>query len=699
MLDTAAAPRPWLEELNPQQRTAATHPAEVPLLVLAGAGTGKTTTLCARVAWLLEEGVPAERLLLLTFTRRAARELLARASALVGAQSGGRPAGKVVGGTFHAVAHRLVRTYAAALGLPPGFGLLDASDAADVLDLLREEAGHAAERRRFPRKHTLLDLYSRTVNAQRPLREVLAESFPWCEEHGDAIAALLRAYAARKRELGVLDLDDLLLHWRALARDELVGPRLAERFDHVLVDEYQDVNGLQVDVVRGLRAQQRGLTVVGDDFQAIYGFRSASARHLLEFPRHFPDAAVVTLEANYRAAQPLLDVANAVAAQDRDGFPKRLRAQRDGGARPELVVCRDEAAQAAEVCDRVLAAREQGMLLREQAVLARTGHDSDLLELELARRRIPYVKYGGLRYLEAAHVKDFVALLRLADNPGDALSWFRLLQRLDGVGPGRARRVLAVLAGETGSAPPPRETLGASAAAPSPLARWPLARRELPASAHELADGLAAALAAVAEEPRPGPRAERLREALAPLVRAHYPDAAVRLVDLDALVGAAGQASDLGDFVAELALDPPASSADLAGPPSLDDDWLVLSTVHSAKGLEWQAVHVLAVYDGNFPACLSAGNQESVAEERRLLYVALTRARRSLHVYVPLRYHHRPRGVDDAHGYGKPSRFLTDEVQALCDVTRTGLDAVAPIGAAIGPSLRRIEVSVDDLLA
>jgi len=677
----AAAEHPFLAELNPQQRAAATHP-EGPLLVLAGAGTGKTTTLCARVAWLLEAGVPAERLLLLTFTRRAAREMLERAGALVAAS--GRRTGRVVGGTFHAVAHRLVRAHASALGLPPGFGLLDAADAADLLDLLREEAGHAAGRTRFPRKHTLLDVYSRTVNAQRPLREVLAEAFPWCEEHAEAIAALLRGYGARKRALGVLDLDDLLLHWRALARDEVIGPRLADRFDHVLVDEYQDVNGLQVDVVRALRAERRELTVVGDDFQAIYGFRSASARHILEFPQQFPDATVVTLEANYRASQPLLDVANAVAAQDEAGFPKRLRAQRAGGARPELVFCRDESAQAVEVCERVLVAREEGMLLREQAVLARTGHDTDALELELARRRIPFVKYGGLRYLEAAHVKDFVAVLRLAENPGDALSWFRLLQLLDGVGPARARRSLDRLlaAGVQGGVP----------------AGWALAREELPSGARELADPLVAALEAARGQPRPGPRAEALRDALAPLLRAHYPDAAVRLQDLDALVGAAGQAESLAEVVAELALDPPASSQDLAGAPSLDEDWLVLSTIHSAKGLEWQAVHVLAVYDGNLPACLGAGTRESVAEERRLLYVALTRARRALHLYVPVRYHHRPRGSDDAHGYGRPSRFLTDEVQALCTVTRRGLDAVAPVaGSGGGP--RRVTVDVDALFA
>jgi DNA helicase-2/ATP-dependent DNA helicase PcrA len=380
----------YLETLNPEQRAAATHPGG-PLLVLAGAGTGKTTTLAARVAWLIEQGAAPERVLLLTFTRRAAREMLTRARAFLGRSRAEAQAGRVVGGTFHSVAHRFVRRHAAALGLPSGFGVLDAGDAADLLDLVRQEAGLGQTGTRFPRKTTLLDAYSRTVNAQRPLREVLAESFPWCERHGDDLARLFREYGARKRALGVLDLDDLLLHWRALALDHVVGGRMGAAVDHVLVDEYQDVNGLQVDVVRALRRERRDVTVVGDDHQAIYGFRSASADHVLRFAEDFPGAARVTLERNYRSQQPVLDVANAVAAQSPRAFRKTLRAVRPGGRAPELVLCLDEAAQAAEVCDRVLAARDRGVGLREQAVLMRTSHDSALLELELTRRDVPFV--------------------------------------------------------------------------------------------------------------------------------------------------------------------------------------------------------------------------------------------------------------------------------------------------------------------
>ena len=667
----------WLEQLNPEQRAAATH-GDGPLLILAGAGTGKTTTLCARVAWLVAEGAAPERIMLLTFTRRAAREMLQRTRALVSLPS---RAQSVVGGTFHSVAHRFLRLHASALGLAPGFGVLDAGDAADLIDLVREEHGHAQSKRRFPRKNTLLDIYSRTVNAQQLLSGVVAESFPWCEEHVEAMAALFKAYGARKRTLGVLDLDDLLLYWRALVTDEVVGPTLEDGFDHLLIDEYQDVNRLQVDIVQGLRRRRREVTAVGDDFQAIYGWRAASAEHILQFPRHFPDAKVVTLERNYRSTQPVLDAANALASQASRAFPKRLRTEQPDGRAPELVFCRDESAQAAEVCDRVMEAREQGVDLREQAVLSRTSHDTGLLELELTRRRIPFVKYGGLRYLEAAHVKDLVALMRLADNPADEISWFRVLQLLEGVGPATARRVLDQLV-----AAPRTDWIDS----------WTTARERLPTDARARADTVVAALHETCDERRAGVRAERLRDALAPLIETRYPDGALRLADLEQLVAAAREhRGELRHFVGELVLDPPQSSADLAGPPHLDEDYLVLSTIHSAKGLEWHAVHVIALYDGNLPADMAAGSTDSIDEERRLLYVAMTRARRALHLYVPVRYYHRPHGDGDAHGYGKPSRFLTEEVQRLCRVTRPG-EQLGQLDAPSGAG-RRIAVSVDAL--
>jgi DNA helicase-2/ATP-dependent DNA helicase PcrA len=666
--------RSWLGQLNEEQARAATYDGG-PLLILAGAGTGKTTTLCARVAWLVGVGVSPERILLLTFTRRAAREMLARVRALVASEASSR---FVVGGTFHSVAYRTILREAPALGLD-GVSLFDASDGADLLDLLREELGLASLDRRFPRKGTLLDIYSRTVNVQRELSEVLAESFPWCADYGEEIAGLFRGYVARKRELNALDLDDLLLYWHAAVADERLGRRLADQYEHVLVDEYQDVNALQVEIVRALCKEHRNVTVVGDDMQAIYGFRAADPAHILDFPSLYPEATVVKLERNYRAPQALLDAGNEVAAHAVRSFARRLTAEREGEGRPQLVFCLDEQRQASAVCERVLARREQGAPLRDQAVLMRAGHHSDLLELELARRQIPFVKYGGIRYLEAAHVKDFLAVLRVATNADDQLSWFRLLQLLDGVGPVMAKRLF----GELLSDKPPVSALPG---------RWREA--EVPAAARDpgrllletLADSAGDAVAV---------RAGRLKDALAPLIRSNYPDADPRLVDLEQLAGAAAAAPSLERFVAELVLDPPLSSADYAGPPGLDEDYLVLSTIHSAKGLEWDHVHVIHASDGNIPADMALSTKEGLEEERRLFYVALTRPRRSLSVYVPRRYYHRPRARDDSHGYGKPSRFLTERLQGLCEIVRAEDDGAE--GSAPRVAGSRIDVTLDHL--
>jgi DNA helicase-2/ATP-dependent DNA helicase PcrA len=666
----------WLSELNEQQRAAVTAPPGRPLLILAGAGSGKTATLSARVAWLIAEGLAPERILLLTFTRRAARAMLVRTRALL-ERAGIAARGRVVGGTFHSIAWRLVREYAEPLGLPPRLSVLDAGDSADLLDVVRQELGYAESGRRFPRKGTLADIYSRTVNAQRPLSGVLAEQFPWCEPHTEDIGRIFSRYGARKRGAQALDLDDLLLYWRALAQHEVAGARLAGMFDHLLVDEYQDVNTLQVDIVVALRRENRGVTVVGDDLQAIYGFRAASAEHILSFGTLFEDAGTATLEQNYRSTQPILDVANAVAAAAERSHPKRLRSAQGDGQRPQLVFCRDETEEASAVAERVLAEHERGIPLREQAVLMRAAHHSDLLELELGRRRIPYVKYGGIRYLEAAHVKDFLCLLRLVTNPADQVSWFRILQLLEGIGPRVARQILDTLELDPATLP----AQWASSTAVPPAAR---------------ADGatLVEALAAAGAQRAVGTQAGLLRDALTPFVRRRYPDADARLHDLAVLVDAAGAASTLEQFAAELALDPPQSSADFAGRPKLDEDYLVLSTIHSAKGLEWDLVHVIHASDGNLPSDMALSAREGLDEERRLLYVALTRARRGLTIYVPVRYFHRPRGSDDASGFGKVSRFLTDEVQSLCEIVQRQEPAPALAGSEIH---EQVTVAVDAL--
>ncbi|HSO96632.1 MAG TPA: ATP-dependent helicase [Acidimicrobiia bacterium] len=638
-------------ELNGQQRRVVEH-GDGPLLVVAGAGTGKTKTLAARVAVLLERGIRPERILLLTFSRRAAGEMLRRAAQV----SDPAAARAVWGGTFHAIGHRLLRVHGAALGLGGGFSVLDQSDAAELMGLVRSEVGSDAHDRRLPRKDTLLAIYSRVVNTQRPLREVLDRAFPWCATDAETIGPLFTGYTERKRAQHLLDFDDLLLFWASAARHPDLGGRLAALFDHVLVDEYQDTNHVQAEIVRAMTRRARGVMVVGDDAQAIYGFRAATVRNILDFPSQYTGTTIVALEENYRSTPPILAVANGVIAQAAERHEKELWSRRPPGRRPRLVTCADEQAQADVVCTSVLAHYEEGVALRDQAVLFRAAHHSDLLEVELTRRGIPFVKYGGLRFLEAAHIKDLLALLRVLDNPYDELAWFRVLQLVDGIGPIAARRLLVTMGvrPRSGDARHPVERVLDAGPAVRPGART------------ELAD-LGAALAACADGDRIDPAAQvgRLRQFLEPVLRRRYDHPESRVQDLEELEHLAQAYANRGQLVAELVLDPPAATSDLAGPPSLDEDFLVLSTVHSAKGGEWDAVHVIHAADGMFPSDLATRDPEEIDEERRLFYVALTRARDHLHVYFPLRVFHRRVGGNDRHHYGQLTRFLPPAVHDL----------------------------------
>lgn len=627
-----AAPS-WMESLNPAQLQAVTA-GDGPVLVIAGAGTGKTWTLACRVAYLIERGVAPERILLLTFSRRAAREMLTRAGRLVDRAR----TGKVWGGTFHATANRLLRIYGRVLGLAPDFTVLDQADMADLMDLIRGEQHPNADRRqrRFPKKDTLVAIYSRMVNAGEPLSSVVERAFPWCRDDGDGIRAIFAEYTRRKRDQNVLDYDDLLLYWRALGETP-AGRDVARQFEHVLVDEYQDTNPLQAQILQSLRSENRNLMVVGDDAQAIYAFRAASVRNILDFPVHFPGARRITLEQNYRSTRPILDVSNAVIAEARERFPKNLWPVRSGGARPVLLTCSDEHEQSLQVCEQILEHREQGIPLRKQAVLFRTGHHSDLLELELTRRNIPFVKYGGLKFLESAHIKDVLALMRVLENPRDEVSWFRVLQLLEGVGPAGARSIMRAV-GVRDIARDPLRTLLDSPPRVSDAASTGFESLRL-AVADCLADG--AGLPPAAE-------IARIRRFFEPLMLDRYSSAQARLQDIEQLEQVACGYSDRGRFLSELALDPPSATSDLAGPPLLDEDYLILSTVHSAKGGEWDVVHVIHAADGMIPSDMSTGNDEEIEEERRLFYVALTRARDNLYVYFPLRFYRRPRGLDGA---------------------------------------------------
>jgi DNA helicase-2/ATP-dependent DNA helicase PcrA len=648
------------EDLNPEQRAAATH-GDGPLLIVAGAGTGKTTTLAARVSWLIgERGVHPERILLLTFSRRAAREMLTRAERMTGRSD----AGRVFGGTFHAVANRLLRIYGRALGLSPSFTVLDQADGADVMNLLREELGFVSKGRRFPRKDTLAAIHSRVINAGERLDDVVRRWYPWCTDDVEGIRAIFCAFVDRKRAQHTLDYDDLLLFWKALATASETGPQLASMFDHVLVDEYQDTNALQADILEAMRpvGTSRNLTVVGDDAQAIYGFRAATVRNILEFTERFGDAMIVKLERNYRSTTPILDLSNATIAHAPQRHTKTLWTERGGGERPILHSCLDDAEEAEAVCRSVLEHRERGVALKEQAVLFRAAHHSDRLEIELLRRNIPFVKYGGLKFLEAAHVKDALALLRVLENPSDEVAWFRVLQLPEGMGPSTARGLMDRLG------------VAADGADTEPLTTFLDDPIEVPKGAAEGIRALRSALEGCRDETLMNPAAqlERLRVYLEPVITRKYEASGPRVNDLEQLALLARGYESRGRFLAELTLDPPASTADLAGPPALDEDYLILSTIHSAKGLEWDVVHVIHASDGNIPSDMASGDDEELEEERRLLYVALTRARDTVVVSFPQRYYRRQKPRDDVHMYGLVSRFLDPADVRAC------LDEVAP---------------------
>ena len=664
------------DRLNAAQLRAARHgePAEDrsfragPLLIIAGAGTGKTNTLAHRVAHLVLSGVDPARILLLTFSRRAAAEMIRRTQRFVAVALAEKAARSTAApeavrlpwsGTFHSMANRLIRRHCRQVGLDPGFSVLDRGDAADLMDVVRHELGFSQADKRFPRKDACLAIYSHRVNTQGKLADTLAQWFPWCGEWEGELTRLYRAYVERKLEIQALDYDDLLLYWHVMMADQTLARELGGLFDHILVDEYQDTNVLQAQILARLRPGGAGVTVVGDDAQAIYAFRAATVENILSFPScYVPPAAVITLEENYRSSQAVLDAANALIAASARQYRKVLRAARGEGRRPRYVTVADDQGQAEYVVTRVLEARERGVLLRRQAVLFRSSHHSDVLELELVRRNIPYVKYGGLKFLEAAHVKDLLAVLRWADNPRNRVAAFRTLQLLPGIGPGWAERIYIRF--EAGAA----QWAGLREAEP-PAEEWPA-----------FADLMISL--ATPDGPWHG-QVGRVREWFEPHLERRYDAAPVRAADLAQLERIAQQFATREQFLTELALDPPQATGDLSGTPHLDEDWLVLSTVHSAKGQEWDAVYVLNVSDGSFPSEFSTGRPELIEEERRLLYVAMTRAKTDLDLMVPLKYYLTAQARNgDRHVYGARSRFLTPSVMAC-------LDEVAWPGAEANP--------------
>ncbi len=675
----------WRSELNDGQRAAVEH-GDGPLLVVAGAGSGKTKTLACRVAHLIEKGVDPSRILLLTFTRRAAQEMLARAARL----TADGHAGRVMGGTFHSVAHRLLRTHGSAIGLSPSFSVIDQADSADLMNLIRSDLELGAQGRRFPKKDTLASVYSRTVNGSTKLTDVLGRHFPWCLDEVDGIRMVFEAYGVRKREHNLVDFEDLLLFWAALLETP-AGAKITESFDHILVDEYQDTNGMQADILRGMGQRSSNITVVGDDAQAIYSFRSASVHNILQFPADFPACAVVLLEQNYRSTQPILDVSNAVIAGAARRHDKRLWSRRSSSARPVLRTCVDESQQSEALCVQVLEDRERGIALNKQAVLFRTGHHSAHLEIELARRNVPFVKFGGLRFVDAAHVKDVVALLRILDNPRDELAWFRVLQLIEGIGPVTAARLMRDVDVRT-SAAGERSLLHDLVVDPPDMPAP--ARAGFIELAEALLDCLDASLASA-----PAVQVERLRRWCEPVFERVYDNLSSRITDLVQLERIAAGYSWRSRFISDLALDPPVSTSDLAGPPLKDDDYLVLSTIHSAKGCEWDVVHVIHASDGMIPSDMATGDEEGLEEERRLFYVALTRARDGLHVYWCQRFYHRRMGLDDTHGYAQLTRFLPQPIAGLFEQRTVAVEDDDVVGVGSPSTVQSMVERLSELWA
>ena len=603
-----------LAKLNDQQRAAALH-GDAPLLIIAGAGTGKTTTLVHRVAYLISQGVPPQRILLLTFTRRAAAEMLYRVAAVLQQQDVSR---HVWGGTFHGVGARLLRWQGAPIGVDPRFSIHDRGDSETLLQSICRSLDLAPGDKKFPKKRTCLAIHSYLVNAELGLSATLETQFQTYTQYAEPLGRLFAAYADQKTLLNVFDYDDLLRKWCELLEHPAVGRQIRARFDCVLVDEYQDTNRLQSRLLHGLCPDGRGLTVVGDDAQSIYSFRAATVRNILDFPQEFAGTRVVTLEQNYRSTPPILAASNCVMAEAAERFTKELWSQRAAGPPPQLISCEDEHQQVDFVVQRILDHRRRGVPLAQQAVLFRSAHHSILLEAELARQNLPFVKYGGLKFVEAAHVKDLMSFLRLAENPRDRVAGQRLLTLLPGIGPKKAEQLHQVLL-DSGSN----------------FAAW--ADVKPPAKAVDDWPQLVSLLQHLVDAASAGDLAMQMRSVLAfyePLMEGRYDNLPQRLTDLEQLQQLAVRFEDRATLLAELALDPPDEAAE---PEASGGDRLVLSTLHSAKGLEWRVVYVLHATDGKIPHERSFDDAEQLEEERRMFYVAMTRAADWLYVCQPRR--------------------------------------------------------------
>jgi DNA helicase II / ATP-dependent DNA helicase PcrA len=578
-------------------------------------------------------------------------------------------------GTFHAIGARLLREHAHVIGLKPSFTILDRSDAADLMNLVRHDLEQSKKESRFPKKDTCLSIYSLAVNSGAPLKQILSTQFPWCAEWETELRNLFIAYSKAKRQQNVLDYDDLLLYWARMLDDKDLAAEIGSRFDHILVDEYQDTNRLQAEILLKLKPDGRGVMVVGDDAQAIYSFRAATVRNILDFPDKFkPQARIVTLEQNYRSTQPILHTCNLVIGFAKERYTKNLFSERRSQQKPYLTTVADEAAQARYVARRILKAREAGVPLKQQAVLFRASHHSAQLEIELARRNIPFVKYGGLKFLEAAHVKDAVSVLRWCDNPRDRVAGFRILQLLPGIGPSTAAKILDKIVAERKVV----DVLKRFAAPKQTAEDWPAF----------------VALIGLLRKTKNWPTEfEPLRNWYEPHLQRLYDNADARSADIAQLQQIAVGYRSRERFLTELTLDPPDATSGRARATQLDEDYTILSTIHSAKGGEWKIVRVLNVVDGCIPSAKATRTSDEIEEERRLLHVAMTRAKDELDLIVPQRlFMYQQNGHDSGYANSKMSRFIPKSIHHAFELKHWRERPSDPISRSRSLS-RRIDVA------
>jgi len=621
----------YRKELNDAQFAAATT-VEGPCLVIAGAGTGKTRTLVYRVARLIDVGVDPRTILLLTFTRRAAEEMLRRASLLIDNRCD-----KVSGGTFHSFANTVLRHYGRKIDLEPSFSIMDRPDSEDLIQMVRTELGLNTKEKRFPRKQTVGEIYSMALNKQCTISELIERDYPHLYDFLEDLLRLYERYVEYKKTRGLLDYDDLLIKLKELlAGDEATRQHLSESYRFIMVDEYQDTNRLQADIVRLLAAAHDNVMVVGDDAQSIYSFRGANFRNIMDFPEDFPGAKIISLEENYRSTQPILDLTNEIISRAAEKYEKHLFTNKKEGDAPLLIQAESEQMQSRFVCQKVLELREEGVPLWDIAVLFRSSFHSFDLEIELTRHNIPFVKRGGFQFMETAHIKDLLAHLRVLANPLDAISWGRVLSLLEGVGPQACQKITRWIMDSSN----------------------PISRLRSFEAKGKVAHGLktlAQVMEAALEPERPAESAQYLMQYYGPILKKNHPeDYPKRMKDLEHFLGMTERYRSLERLITDMALEPPNDSVDSALAVDPDEGPLVLSTIHSAKGLEWHSVFIIWALEGRFPSYYNINTPEELEEERRLLYVAATRAKENLYISYPVKIFDRGMGTV----LSRPSQFL-----------------------------------------